>query len=244
MNISAEEKLMYDVMKAIYESGIPISFKGSMVLKACLIEAGYSDDTRHTVDIDANWNTDIPPSETQMVESIQNAISKSGIGLKVGLYRMFGENRSAGFELTDTQTGEVLFTMDVDVNRHVAKTKTYEVAGMRFCGVSPVQMIADKVEAISTDRVFRRIKDVVDLYYISSVFPFDRTAVIRILKEDGKTISSFSGFLYHKEELRHAYEKFRFSGDVNKPPFEEVYSTVKAYIKDVIYREQSIDLER
>lgn len=37
MQLSAEEKLMYQVMKAIYESGIPISFKGSMVMKACLI---------------------------------------------------------------------------------------------------------------------------------------------------------------------------------------------------------------
>ena len=31
MKISAEEKLMYTVMKAIYESGIPISFKGDRV---------------------------------------------------------------------------------------------------------------------------------------------------------------------------------------------------------------------
>lgn len=29
MKITAEEKMMYSVMKAIYESGIPISFKGS-----------------------------------------------------------------------------------------------------------------------------------------------------------------------------------------------------------------------
>lgn len=41
MNISLEEKLMYRVMKALYDSGIPISFKGSMVLKACLMDAGF-----------------------------------------------------------------------------------------------------------------------------------------------------------------------------------------------------------
>jgi hypothetical protein len=29
MNISAEEKLMYEVMKAIYESGISVSFNGA-----------------------------------------------------------------------------------------------------------------------------------------------------------------------------------------------------------------------
>lgn len=37
MTITAEERLMYQVMKAIYDSGIPVSFKGSMVLKACLL---------------------------------------------------------------------------------------------------------------------------------------------------------------------------------------------------------------
>ena len=56
MNLTKEEKLMYKVMKAIFDSGIPISFKGSTVLKACLLEDGYTEEIRHTVDIDANWN--------------------------------------------------------------------------------------------------------------------------------------------------------------------------------------------
>lgn len=86
MNITAEEIIMYKIMKAIYDSGIPISFKGSMVLKACLLEAGYIDQTRHTVDIDANLNTDSPPSAKQMVDSLQKAIDKSDIDLKVSLY--------------------------------------------------------------------------------------------------------------------------------------------------------------
>ena len=32
MEITTQEKLMYEVMKSIYDSGMPISFKGSMVL--------------------------------------------------------------------------------------------------------------------------------------------------------------------------------------------------------------------
>lgn len=102
MNLTAEEKLMYAVMKAIYDSGIPVNFKGSMVLKACLMEAGYADETRHTVDIDANWYSATPPTGPQMVESLEKAIQKSGLDLEVGLYRMYGEGRSAGFELIDT----------------------------------------------------------------------------------------------------------------------------------------------
>ncbi|MGM9640400.1 MAG: nucleotidyl transferase AbiEii/AbiGii toxin family protein [Faecousia sp.] len=237
MNITAEEKLMYEVMKAVYDSGIPISFKGSMVLKACLLEAGYSDDTRHTVDIDANWNSDTPPSAEQMVESLQKAIDRCGIDLKVSIYRMYGEKRSAGFELADHSTGETLFTMDVDVNRPVPPTKIYEVEGLRFCGVSLSQMIADKVAAISTDKVFRRIKDVVDLYYLSKVFASNTADVMQTLRNSERALDNFRGFIHRTEELKHSYEKFRFAGGVNKPSFEEVYSGVKAYIKAVLPKE-------
>ena len=114
MNITAEEKLMYEVMKAVYESGIPVNFKGSMVLKACLLEAGYTEDTRHTVDIDANWFSDTPPTGEQLTASLQRAITDSGIDLIVHLFRMYGEGRSAGFELADRNTGEIIFTKEVD----------------------------------------------------------------------------------------------------------------------------------
>ena len=50
-------------MSAIYESGIPMSFKGSLVLRTCLLEAGYTEETRHTVDIDGNWISDTMPTQ-------------------------------------------------------------------------------------------------------------------------------------------------------------------------------------
>lgn len=50
---------------------------------------------------------------------------------------MYGEGRSAGFELQESATGEILFTMDIDVNRSEPRTKIYEMEGLRFCGVAP-----------------------------------------------------------------------------------------------------------
>ena len=169
-----------------------------------------------------------------MVKSLQKAIDKSGTGLKVSLYRMYGEGRSAGFEITDPVTDEILFTMDIDVNRPEVPTQLYEVAGLRFRGVSPVQMIADKTAAVSSVKVFRRIKDVVDLYYLSGVFEFNRNEVLQTLQNSGRQLDDFDGFLNRPDDLRHSYEKFRFNGDVNKPSFDEVYQAVKAYIKDVL----------
>ena len=244
MNITPQEKLMYRVMEAIYNSGIPISFKGSMVLKACLIEAGYSEETRHTVDIDANWNSDTQPTADQMVESLRKAMIRNGLNLNLKLYRMYGEGRSAGFELADNDSGEILFTMDVDVNRPIPPTKIYEVAKIRFCGVAPIQMISDKIVVVSSDKVFRRIKDVVDLYYCSKLFAIDRDAILQTVNASGRTIGKFNGFLYRSEDLRHSYDKFRFAGDVNKPPFDEVYRTVKTYIKDILPKTRKRDYER
>lgn len=234
MGISAEEKLMYDVMKAIYDSQIPISFKGSMVLRACLLEAGYTEETRHTVDIDANWHSDIAPSAEQMIESLQKAIMDHDINLNVGLYRMYGKGRSAGFELSDASSGDVIFTMDIDVDRPVSKTKIYEINGVSFCGVIPSQMIADKISVISTNKVLRRIKDVVDLYYISKVFTFNKIEFLEILECNSRTLGSFDDFLCRQDDLRHSYEKFRFSGNVHKPSFDEIYASVKTFINDIL----------
>jgi methionine aminopeptidase len=90
MNISNEEKLMYKVMKAKYDSGIPVSFKGSLVLKAFLLESGYTKDTRHTVDIDANWNGKTTPTMEQITESLQKALDKAKINLDVTYFRTIG----------------------------------------------------------------------------------------------------------------------------------------------------------
>lgn len=244
MQFSAEEKLMYSAMKAIYDSGIPIDFKGSMVLKVCLIEAGYHEEIRHTVDIDANWYSESPPTAEQMTDSLQNALRRAGIDLDVSLYRMYGEGRSAGFELSERETGDVLFTMDIDVNRPAVQTRIYEISDIRFRGVSVNQMLADKISAVSGDKIFRRVKDVVDLYYLSKVFPFHSADINQILKDNGRELGSFHGFLHRKSELEHAYDKFRLSGDVNKTPFEDMYVAVKTYLKDILPKERHRDLER
>ena len=233
MQLTLQEKQMYSVMRAVYASGIPISFKGSMVLKACLLEAGYAEDTRHTVDIDANWNTDTLPSPDQMIKSLQEAIGEGGIDLNVSIFRMYGEGRSAGFEFTDKNTGEALFSMDIDVNRPIASTKVYEVEEFHFCGVVPIQILSDKISVVSSDKVFRRIKDVIDLYYLSKVFSFHKDDVLQSLEKSGKVLGTFHAFLYEHEELEHSYRKFRFSGDVDKPSFNDVYHSVRSYIKDL-----------
>ena len=59
-----------------------------------------------------------------------------------------------------------------------------------------------------------------------------------------KPIGNFDGFLHRVPELQHAYDKFRFDGNIDKPSFEEVYCSVKIFIKDILPRERDLDMER
>ena len=85
MELRPEEKLMYKVMKAIYESNVPIDFKGSMVLRACLMQAGYTDAIRHTEDIDAN-SRNLPIRLPACRELLQKRLSKKENILMMSVY--------------------------------------------------------------------------------------------------------------------------------------------------------------
>ena len=68
--------------------------------------------------------------------------------------------------------------------------------------------------------------------------------MLQTLHHNGRSLDRFQGFLKRPEEMLHAYDKFRLGGNVYKPPFDEVYRTVKTYIKEVLPREKKRDLER
>jgi hypothetical protein len=124
--------------------------------------------------------------------------------------------------------------MDMDINRPEAGVRFYAVGNFRFRGVVVEQILADKISAISTDKVFRRVKDVIDLYYLSQCFTMDSEKVKAVMSQTGRSTAGFDGFLNHVEELEHAYEKFRFAGGSEKPIFSNVYGKVKTYISDFL----------
>ena len=185
--------------------------------------------------IDGTWISDSAPSDFEMVESLQKALSDNNFDLDVICNRKPGKGRSAGFSFIDKNVGKPIFTMDIDVNRPVPQTRIYEVNGLSFSGVAPGQIIADKLAVISSDTVFRRIKDIVDLYYLSKVFVLDPFDVRRILDSEKRVLGDFNAFINRKAELEYSYEKFLFEGEVNKPSFEEVYSSVYVFIQNMLF---------
>ena len=235
MNLEIE---MYRVMAALSSGDVPVDFKGAMVLHAFLYENGFSETAvRPTRDIDANWLSDTPPSMNEIVSAFQQVLDQKHIPLTVKYYRAYGDGKSAGLDFCSQDTGNTIFTMDMDINRPEAGIRYYNVESFRFRGVVVEQILADKISAISTDKVFRRLKDVIDLYYLSQCFTIDPEKVMAVMSQTGRRAAGFDGFLNHVDELEHAYEKFRFAGGSEKPMFSNVYGKVKAYISDFLPHE-------
>lgn len=93
------------------------------------------------------------------------------------------------------------------------------------------------MSVVSGDKVFRRVKDLIDLYYIAQVYKPDWQEILQAVEDSGRNLGSFEGFFTRTEELRHAYNKFRFDGEVFKPVFEDVYQIVRDYIAEVLFKE-------
>ena len=227
------ETLMYQIMTAIYKSGIPIDYKGSMVLRAFLSGADF-EAMRHTRDMDANWISDTEPTSAQMTSSIQRAMDSAGLDVTVRQFREHGDGKSAGFEFFLPDQTEAAAYMDMDVNRPSYMSRVYEIGEFVFRGAVVEQMIADKLSALSGDKIFRRSKDLLDVYYISKVCELDVAKVNDALVKVGREIGTFDGLINRIDELRHAYDKFKVDGDVEKPDFDTVFGAVVKYIEPFI----------
>ena len=74
----------------------------------------------------------------------------------------------------------------------------------------------------------------VDLYYVSRVFDFDCKSLKQILDKNHRVLGDFHCFLERTPDLKHSYDKFRFTGDIHRPTFDEVYSAVKLFVFEIL----------
>jgi hypothetical protein len=51
--------------------------------------------------------------------------------------------------------------------RAAVDSRTYHFANMTFQGVTPDNVIADKISVVASDKVFRRAKDLIDIYALA-----------------------------------------------------------------------------
>jgi hypothetical protein len=163
-----------------------------------------------------------------LAQKLSEAIS--GLGLNVVITREYGEGKSAGFRVLDVN-GKRTMSIDIDMRQALTR-REYHFGNITFFGVTPDNVIADKIAAISTDQIFRRAKDLVDLYALSSCVTVKTTEIRELWEIGAREISAFDGFRNRLGELRHAYDKL--VGIELKPEFEVVYGRLNVFLAPFI----------
>jgi hypothetical protein len=219
---------MYEVMGAIAGAGMPVVYKGAMITKLILRENHYDEVSRETQDIDFNWTSPNLPSTEQLKEMLNRALA--GFGMTAAMKREYGEEKSAGFRIFDAK-GFKKLSIDIEM-RAVTYSRTYQYENVTFSGVTPISVIGDKINAISSDKLCRRTKDLVDIYALAHCVKIQKSELHKYWMKENRPIGTFKTFMNRREDVEHAYNKLRRV--IGKPGFRELYEYLNAFLAPFI----------
>ncbi len=216
-------EFLYRVMEELSKAGVPIVFKGAMVLNLAIRNNNPSKVERATRDIDGDWIGEGPTME-EMEKTLQSAVKRVDSSLDIQISRIFGERKSAGFRIVNGK-GEKIASIDLSVRQNkFCESYISYVNGISINGASLSKILSDKIYVISGENVCRRMKDVLDIYVLSFITEIDVDELYRIWVDTGRKLGDFRAYRTYFAELKEAYDKMK--GIKNKPDFDEVYHRV------------------
>ena len=221
------EKTMYQILGKICETDAPIVFKGALITKLILAEQGYTDLDRQTRDIDANWIGD-PPPMSEIEDTVNRSLGTLSKKFYVESFREYGDKKSAGLYIVENETGEKILSMDVDI-RPICGSRTYHYGELGIRGVLANEILADKITVLSSMRIFRRLKDFIDVYALTHCVEVRTTEIFEVMARKHHQLEEFSEFYTRRDDVEHAYNKLQ--GVEGKPLFGDIYS----YLKDFVF---------
>ena len=231
-----ESFILESIMKKFASEDLPIIFKGAMILKLAIKDNNPQNINRITKDIDGDW-CDIKTTMQEMTTILNNAIRKLDENLMIIPTRNYTPTNSAGFDVITTDTNDKIASIDLSVRNHQFK-HIYACNGVNITGASIPKMITDKVCVVSSKKIYRRAKDLLDLYILSHIAEFDSTLIYYIAKDSFKTIGDFKEYLDDKSDLlKHAYNKL--TAIENKPDFHEIKERLDVFLAPFIIAEKT-----
>jgi len=230
-----QERLMYQIIGKISDINAPIVFKGALITKLILSENGYTLSERPTSDIDANWIGE-PPTMDELADLVNRSLESFNGTMYAVAKRPYGPGKSAGIWILSKATDEQLVAMDITI-KPVIGSRVYHYGEAAIHGVVPDAVLCDKISVLSGDRIFRRSKDVFDIYALANCLNIRTTDIYAALEKAERELGTFEAFTTRRSDLEHAYNKMR--GVISKPDFDDVYSFLERFLEPFITRDKS-----
>lgn len=233
--MTEREGLMYQIIGKISETNAPMVFKGALITKLILRDHNYTATERPTQDIDANWIGSPPTMET-LADAVNQSLGVLGDTVCAEIEREYGIGQTAGLRFVNLKNGEQLITMDVEI-KPVIGSKLYHYGEMAIRGVLPDAVLGDKISVLSGDRIFRRSKDVLDVYALANCLNVRTADIYNALEKAERVLGTFEAFITRRSDLEHAYNKMR--GVIGKPDFDNVYSFLGKFLEPFIQHDKA-----
>jgi len=228
-----KETTMYQILGQICQTDAPIVFKGALVTKLILSEYGYTILERQTRDIDANW-IGTPPPMTELENTINRSLKALNGKFRAEAFREYGDKKSAGLYIVENATGEKIVTMDIDI-RPICGSRVYHYGEIGIRGVLPTEILADKITVLSKHLVFRRAKDLIDVYALAHCVEVRTAEVFDVLGSKSAIVGEFAELFTRRNDVEHAYDKLK--GIDGKPPFDSVYPYLLEVVRPFAQRD-------
>ena len=225
--MTKEEELMYAILNNISNTDLPIVFKGALITKLILSNNGFEDVSRSTEDIDGNWIGEAPTMES-LVDDINRSLGDLSARYYAEAYRQYDVKKSAGIYIIERTIDKNILKMDISI-KPVFGDKVYRIGDMSIRGVIADEILADKLCVLSGHYIFRRAKDIIDVYTLSHCVDVYSDSIFDICKLKGSEMKAFDEFYNRKHDVEHAYIKLR--GVLGKPDFNDTYDHLNIFIK-------------
>ena len=90
------------------------------------------------------------------------------------------------------------------------------------------EILADKVTVLLGMKMFRRLKDLIDVYALAHCVEVRTSDIFEVITIKQLELGGFNEFFTRRNDVEHAYNKLR--GVEGKPSFDDVYLYLKRFV--------------
>lgn len=208
--------------------------KGGSVLISKLIECGREDLYRLTTDLDIHC--DKREIWIDFYNNIESILNKNDAGYVYKIIKRrseikgLGESDSLMFSLNDH--GKVItFKMDMNIKSNSIITVDYSPI-LNMNTYDAYTMMVDKIVVVSSNKIFRRIKDLYDIAVLASIYNFKYSELVRHMEIKHPNVKLENMLIPDNiSNIEHAYNVF--SGIRNKPDIRYLLNYCLTFLEPI-----------
>lgn len=207
-------------------------YSRNFILKGCMALKYYLNTStfRGTSDIDFSVK-DTESWEVYLAKCCDVATKNSKINAKYSLIKRRGFSKNPNSDsatfLAVVDNTEYKFKVDMNIKPSDLSMTRNSLKELKIFSIDGI--LQDKINVAVTRKLCRRIKDLIDLYYISLNSDFSLLDILKKLNFNKITENYLQNPEAYKE-LEHAYDKYSNKG---KKEFNEVYHRVNRFIEPI-----------